>query len=74
MPRFIKDDLKIETAVPREMAELRRDGFVEQKARTKAVREADAARTAGPDTDAAKAGTGTAEKADKPKSQSATQK
>ena len=49
MPRFIKESgdgrppLVIETAVPREAAELRRDGFIEQKARTAEVKEADAA-------------------------------
>lgn len=44
MPRFTnKDGLVIETAVPSEAAELRRDGFTEQKARTADVKEADAA-------------------------------
>lgn len=42
MPRFTKGALTLETAVPGEIAELRRDGFKEQKAKTKAVREADA--------------------------------
>ena len=42
MPRFVKDDLTIETAIPREAAELRRDGWTEQKARTKAVKQAEA--------------------------------
>ena len=42
MPRFVKDDLVIETAIPREAAELRAQGFTEQKARTKDVRAADA--------------------------------
>ena len=42
MPRFTKDGLTIETAVPREAAELRAQGFTEQKARTAAVREAEA--------------------------------
>ncbi|WP_324644153.1 hypothetical protein [Pseudarthrobacter sp. LT1] len=44
MPRFISPDgnLTIETAVPTEAAELRRDGFTEQKARTAEVKEADA--------------------------------
>lgn len=42
MPRFTKDGLTIETAVPREAAELRRDGFTEQKARTAEVKAADA--------------------------------
>jgi len=48
MPRFIKDGLVIETALPSEAAELRRDGFTEQKAKTAAVREADATPTAAP--------------------------
>lgn len=43
MPRFIKDGLTIETAVPREAAELRAQGFTEQRARTVAVKQADAA-------------------------------
>lgn len=43
MPRFTKDGLTIETAVASEAAELRRDGFTEQKAKTAAVKEADAA-------------------------------
>jgi hypothetical protein len=42
MPRFTKDGLTIETAVPREAAELRRDGFAEHKARTAEVNAADA--------------------------------
>jgi len=41
MPRFVKDDITIETAIPREAAQLRAEGFTEQKARTKEVREAD---------------------------------
>ena len=45
MPRFTKDALTIETAVASEAAELRRDGFTEQKAKTAAVKEADAAHT-----------------------------
>lgn len=46
MPRFIKDGLApIETAVPTEAAELRRDGWTEQKAKTAPVRQADAAKT-----------------------------
>ena len=45
MPRFTKGDLTIETAIPTEAAELRRDGFVEQKAKTVAVKAADAAKT-----------------------------
>jgi len=42
MPRFVKDGLTIETAVPREAAALRAQGFTEQKAKTAAVKEADA--------------------------------
>lgn len=44
MPRFISPDgnLTIETAVPYEAAELRRDGFKEEKARTAPVKAADA--------------------------------
>lgn len=42
MPRFTKDGLTVETAVPTEIAELRRDGFTEQKARTAEVKAADA--------------------------------
>lgn len=45
MPRFTKDGLTIETAVPREAAELRRDGFKEQAAKTAEVKQADAAKT-----------------------------
>lgn len=45
MPRFIKGDLVIETAVATEAAELRRDGFTEQKAKTAPVREADNAKS-----------------------------
>ena len=47
MPRFISQDGKhtVETAVATEAAELRRDGYTEQKARTAPVREADAAKT-----------------------------
>jgi hypothetical protein len=48
MPRFTKDGLTIETAVPTEAAELRRDGFTEEKARTADVKEADAAKAAAP--------------------------
>ena len=43
MPRFTKDGLTIETAVASEAAELRRDGFTEQKARTAEVKKAEAA-------------------------------
>jgi hypothetical protein len=42
MPRFVKDDLVIETALPREAAELRSQGFTQQKARTAEVKKADA--------------------------------
>lgn len=47
MPRFISKDGKhtVETAVATEAAELRRDGFVEQKARTSEVKAADAAKS-----------------------------
>lgn len=48
MPRFTKDGLTIETAVATEAAELRRDGFVEHKARTAVVKEADAAKAEAP--------------------------
>ena len=48
MPRFISKDGQhaVETAVATEAAELRRDGYTEQKAKTTAVREADAAKPA----------------------------
>jgi hypothetical protein len=42
MPRFVKDDITIETALPREAAQLRAEGFTEQKARTAEVKKADA--------------------------------
>lgn len=42
MPRFEKDGLTVETAVPREAAELRAQGFKETAARTKAVKTAEA--------------------------------
>ena len=45
MPRFIKDDVTVETAIPREAAELRAQGFKEEKARTTEVRKADAEAT-----------------------------
>ncbi|WP_171046680.1 hypothetical protein [Pseudarthrobacter sp. NamE5] len=45
MPRFIKNGLTIETSIASEAAELRRDGFTEQKAKTAAVKEADATQT-----------------------------
>lgn len=44
MPRFTKDGLTVETSVATEAAELRRDGFTEEKARTADVKEADAAK------------------------------
>lgn len=45
MPRFTHPDTEqvIETAIPREAAELRSQGYIESKARTDAVRTADAA-------------------------------
>ena len=45
MPRFTSPDGNhtVETAVATEAAELRRDGYSEQKARTAEVKEADAA-------------------------------
>lgn len=47
MPRFINNEgLTLETSVPGEAARLRAEGFTEQKARTAAVRETDAARAA----------------------------
>jgi len=46
MPRFVKEGLQpIETAVPREAAELRSQGWKEQAAKTAAVREADSEST-----------------------------
>jgi hypothetical protein len=48
MPRFTKGDLTIETAIPREAAELRAQGFTEYKARTAEVKEADAAKADAP--------------------------
>ncbi|WNT44909.1 hypothetical protein SEA_ABBYDAISY_14 [Arthrobacter phage AbbyDaisy] len=50
MPRFVSKDGNhvVETSVATEAAELRRDGFTEQKARTAAVREADAVAQAEP--------------------------
>lgn len=43
MPRFVHPETShtIETAVPREAAELRSQGYREEAARTKAVREAE---------------------------------
>lgn len=46
MPRFTKGDVTVETSIPREAAELRAGGFTEQKAKTAAVKEADAAKPA----------------------------
>ncbi|SEI44703.1 hypothetical protein SAMN04487917_101339 [Arthrobacter sp. yr096] len=54
MPRFIKNDLAIETSIPVEAARLRAQGFIEQKAKTAAVREADAERAADGDEEATK--------------------
>jgi len=48
MPRFTKDGHTVETAVPTEAAELRRDGYKEEKARTADVKEADAAKADAP--------------------------
>lgn len=50
MPRFTKDGLSIETAIPREAAELRAQGFTEQKARTAEVKQADAVKAEAPKT------------------------
>lgn len=41
MPRFTKDGHTVETAVPREAARLRSEGYKETKARTAEVRKAD---------------------------------
>lgn len=51
MPRFVSKDGKhtVETAVPRERVDLLAQGYTEQKAKTAAVREADAAKTASTD-------------------------
>lgn len=48
MPRFTSKDgqTTVETSVPREAAELRAHGFAEQKAKTAAVKESDAAKPA----------------------------
>jgi hypothetical protein len=46
MPRFTKEgQTPIETAIPREAASLRAQGWSEQKARTREVKQADAAKT-----------------------------
>jgi hypothetical protein len=52
MPRFISKDGNhaVETSVATEAAELRRDGYTEQKARTSAVKEADASKAEAPKT------------------------
>ncbi|WP_336715333.1 hypothetical protein [Arthrobacter sp. USHLN218] len=42
MPRFEKDGVAVETAIPREAAELRSQGFKESKAKTAAVKAAEA--------------------------------
>lgn len=48
MPRFTKESdgrtITVETSVPREAAQLRAEGFTEQKARTADVKETDAAK------------------------------
>lgn len=43
MPRYTHGDVVIETSDPYEAAGLRRDGFVESPAQTKAVKDSDAA-------------------------------
>lgn len=52
MPRFTKESdgrtITVETAIPREAAQLRAEGFTEQKARTAVVKEADAAKAEAP--------------------------
>jgi hypothetical protein len=45
MPRFTKDGHTVETAVATEAAELRRDGYKEEKARTAEVKAADSAKS-----------------------------
>lgn len=54
MPRFTKEvdgrNLIIETAVPREAAELRAQGFAEQEARTTAVKGVEAKQAEAPKT------------------------
>ena len=55
-PRFEKDDVIVETSLPREATQLRAAGFTEHKARTKEVRAADASTaTAAPSADQAAA-------------------
>lgn len=50
MPRFTKESndrtITVDTSVPLEAAELRANGFTEQKAKTAAVRESDGAKPA----------------------------
>lgn len=43
MPKYTHGDVVIETSDPYEAAALRRDGFVESDAKTKSVKDADAA-------------------------------
>jgi hypothetical protein len=50
MPRFTKDGLTVDTSVATEAAELRRDGFKEERAKTAPVREADAVKADAPKT------------------------
>ncbi|MFF1382770.1 hypothetical protein ACFVWT_04310 [Arthrobacter sp. NPDC058288] len=45
MPRFTKDGHTVETSVATEAAELRRDGYKEEKAKTAAVKASDSAST-----------------------------
>lgn len=42
MPRYIKGEHVVETSSAREGVRLKAQGYIEQKARTKVVREADA--------------------------------
>jgi hypothetical protein len=42
MPRFTKDDVTVETAVPTEIVALRSQGFTEHAAKTAEVKQADA--------------------------------
>lgn len=44
MPRYVKGDHAVETSVPSEGVELRAQGYRQEKARTKRVQDADAAR------------------------------
>ena len=45
MPKFTKDGLTVETSLPTEAAELRRDGFKAVAAKAAPVKAADAAKT-----------------------------